>query len=243
MRLIVPEGRVENSPGWSEAESWEGAFIESIRPVGAKRTSIRRFDGVHAIALVNTGFDNGELSRVLSNQQTVSMRTPPSPKGPSMFLRFSQNEDRPMKCDWCESTDMRTSRFRQQDLPRLFLFQYPVRCHACHQRTFANFFSALKLPNSASSHPIASELREAHGAPQALKVQRTVRCGWCGSANLRTSRFQLTDLRRLLLLHYPVRCRSCRERSYRFLFLLWRLPKAARVHRIEKEIGDAPRDM
>jgi len=160
-----------------------------------------------------------------------------------MFLRFSQNEDRPMKCDWCESTDMRTSRFRRQDLPRLFLFQYPVRCHACHQRTFANLFSALKLPNSASSHPVAREFGEVHETPQSLKVRRAVRCSWCGSTSLRASRFQLPDLRQLLLLQYPVRCRTCRDRSYRFLPLLWKLPKAARAHRTEKEIGDAPRDM
>jgi len=39
MHSIVPEGRVENSPGWSEAESWEDAFGESVRPGGAARTS------------------------------------------------------------------------------------------------------------------------------------------------------------------------------------------------------------
>ena len=37
---IVPEGRVENSPGWSEAESWEGVFRESVRPGGTVRTSL-----------------------------------------------------------------------------------------------------------------------------------------------------------------------------------------------------------
>jgi hypothetical protein len=26
MLSVVPEGRVENSPGWSEAESWEDVF-------------------------------------------------------------------------------------------------------------------------------------------------------------------------------------------------------------------------
>jgi len=39
MHTIVPEGRVENSPGWSEAESWEDVFGESGRPGGAARTS------------------------------------------------------------------------------------------------------------------------------------------------------------------------------------------------------------
>jgi hypothetical protein len=39
MLSVVPEGRVENSPEWSEAESWEGVFGESVRPGGAVRTS------------------------------------------------------------------------------------------------------------------------------------------------------------------------------------------------------------
>jgi hypothetical protein len=40
MRPIVPEGHVENSPGWSEAESWEDTFIEYIRRVEAERISL-----------------------------------------------------------------------------------------------------------------------------------------------------------------------------------------------------------
>ena len=148
-----------------------------------------------------------------------------------------------MKCDWCESTDMRTSRFRQRDLLRLPLLQYPVRCQACYRRNFANLLSVLRLPKAASSHRIARNRGEEYAAPRALKVQRAVKCSSCGSANLRTSRFQLPDLRRLLLLQYPVRCRSCRDRSYRFLFLLWKLPKAVRAHRIEKGVGDVPHGM
>jgi DNA-directed RNA polymerase subunit N (RpoN/RPB10) len=133
---------------------------------------------------------------------------------------------------------MRTSRFRLPDLRRLLVLQYPVRCQACHQRNFAPLFSALKLPKAASAHPAARNLPDAPVAPQ-LKTPRTVRCYSCGSANLRTSRFQLPDLSRLLQLQYPIRCRSCRERSYRFLSLLWKLPKAAKANRIEEEIGNA----
>jgi len=40
MQPLVPEGRAENSPGWREAESWEGVFLKFFRPGGAVRTSL-----------------------------------------------------------------------------------------------------------------------------------------------------------------------------------------------------------
>lgn len=40
-------------------------------------------------------------------------------------------------CDACGSTRFRVSRFRVSDVPRLFILRYPVRCIACHKRTYA----------------------------------------------------------------------------------------------------------
>ena len=40
-------------------------------------------------------------------------------------------------CDRCGSSRFRTSRLRLSDLPRLFLFRYPVRCLVCRRRSYA----------------------------------------------------------------------------------------------------------
>jgi len=51
-----------------------------------------------------------------------------------------------MNCHWCgSSTGLRNSRLRVSDLPRLILFQLPVRCRSCDGRYFANFWGASKL--------------------------------------------------------------------------------------------------
>jgi hypothetical protein len=50
-----------------------------------------------------------------------------------------------MKCLYCGSTMMRTSRLRLADIPRLFLFQYPVRCRFCHERYYVGFVTGLNL--------------------------------------------------------------------------------------------------
>jgi hypothetical protein len=42
-------------------------------------------------------------------------------------------------------------------------------------------------------------------------------CRSCGLSNFRTSRFRLPDLSKMILLHLPVRCLNCDERSYAFL--------------------------
>lgn len=41
-------------------------------------------------------------------------------------------------CDMCGGRRFRLSRFRLSDFPRLFAFQYPVRCVACHERSYAS---------------------------------------------------------------------------------------------------------
>jgi len=48
-------------------------------------------------------------------------------------------------------------------------------------------------------------------------------CFHCRSNDLRLSRIHLHDIRALLLLKVPVRCRSCRERFYTALHSAWSL--------------------
>ena len=50
-----------------------------------------------------------------------------------------------------------------------------------------------------------------------------LRCRNCGMLSFRRSRLRNTDLVRLLLLQYPVRCRKCLERTYAFIFELFTL--------------------
>jgi len=46
-------------------------------------------------------------------------------------------------------------------------------------------------------------------------------CPFCFSDHLRLSKFRLTDIGPLLALHYPLRCRDCRERVYAFIWQAW----------------------
>lgn len=39
-------------------------------------------------------------------------------------------------------------------------------------------------------------------------------CDACGASRFRISRFRLTDLPRLFVLQYPVRCVVCQQRSH-----------------------------
>jgi len=44
-----------------------------------------------------------------------------------------------------------------------------------------------------------------------------VLCNGCGSDKFRASHFRLKDLRQLLMLRRPLRCRICSERVYVFI--------------------------
>jgi hypothetical protein len=50
-----------------------------------------------------------------------------------------------MRCIICGSTTFRLSRLRVSDLPRMAIFQYPVRCRNCSKRAFISFPLALKV--------------------------------------------------------------------------------------------------
>jgi hypothetical protein len=50
-----------------------------------------------------------------------------------------------MTCAECSSSSFRLSRFRIEDVERLLLLQYPVRCRRCHRRAYAELPLALVL--------------------------------------------------------------------------------------------------
>lgn len=56
-----------------------------------------------------------------------------------------------------------------------------------------------------------------------------MQCFHCHSDQLRLSRLQFFDVPRLLKLQFPVRCRSCRDRSYVTLPFAWKLRTAAKA--------------
>jgi hypothetical protein len=43
-------------------------------------------------------------------------------------------------------------------------------------------------------------------------------CLWCGTGDLKASRFRSEDTIQLLAMQYPVRCLECMKRDYRNLF-------------------------
>jgi len=57
-------------------------------------------------------------------------------------------------------------------------------------------------------------------------------CDICGSTRFRISRFRISDVPRLFILHYPVRCLSCQERSYASMswIMEYRRRRAKRRH-------------
>ena len=60
-------------------------------------------------------------------------------------------------------------------------------------------------------------------------------CHVCGSRNLRPSHFQIVDLAFLLVLHVPVRCRTCRKRFHVSLFSIGKIRRDAEVRRDQEE--------
>ena len=56
-------------------------------------------------------------------------------------------------------------------------------------------------------------------------------CRLCGSRGFRCSHFRASDLRLLLFLHFPVRCRNCGRRDFAELRDAWAIRRADRVRR------------
>jgi hypothetical protein len=59
-------------------------------------------------------------------------------------------------------------------------------------------------------------------------------CPYCGTPKFRTSRLRLTDVPRIALLQFPVRCRLCRERFHVGISLALHLLQAQRVREQEE---------
>jgi hypothetical protein len=45
-----------------------------------------------------------------------------------------------------------------------------------------------------------------------------LQCHDCGSTQIRRSRIRLTDLKKLIVLRYPVRCAVCYARGFAWIF-------------------------
>jgi hypothetical protein len=66
-----------------------------------------------------------------------------------------------MKCPHCGATTFRTSRLRPSDIPRLLLFQYPVRCRTCRERGFAGLMLALNLKQAGKIRHMEERAKKA----------------------------------------------------------------------------------
>jgi len=63
-------------------------------------------------------------------------------------------------------------------------------------------------------------------------------CYECGSSQIRTSKFRASDISRLMVLRFPVRCRSCGERDFASLLQVSKIRKEAKARhnaRMQKE--------
>jgi hypothetical protein len=60
-----------------------------------------------------------------------------------------------------------------------------------------------------------------------------MKCALCASSTFRTSRLRISDVVRLLLLQYPVRCKKCRERSFASLMFALNLRQASKARHAE----------
>jgi hypothetical protein len=61
-----------------------------------------------------------------------------------------------------------------------------------------------------------------------------MQCQWCGSNEIRESKFRLSDVYQVLLLKYPVRCRSCDGRGFDNLFAVLKLRAESKARRKER---------
>ena len=62
-------------------------------------------------------------------------------------------------------------------------------------------------------------------------------CPSCYSSHLRLSKFRSEDVGHLLVLQYPLRCRTCGERSYGNVFHVMTLRRVPPI--AKKDVGEA----
>lgn len=130
------------------------------------------------------------------------------------FPQSAVNQEIPVsiQCCKCGRSNFRPSRIHRFDFKRLAVLELPVRCRICRRRGFASLLSALKLALEAKSTLTWCRLAERaeEGVPE--------RCLRCGRKSLRLSRIRNRDIKQLLRLRYPVRCKACLDRGYT---LIW----------------------
>jgi hypothetical protein len=67
-------------------------------------------------------------------------------------------------------------------------------------------------------------------------------CAWCGSNDIRPSKRQSYDSMGLKFFEYPIRCRSCRQRSSVSVFWVlkyWLTPKGHRAKPMKSQSDQA----
>lgn len=80
---------------------------------------------------------------------------------------------RPMRvleliCPTCESSNIRTSRWRSKDLLRLLALRRAVRCHDCSERFYVSFFTRSERTTQAVPSGIVLHVRVRNRLVRAL---------------------------------------------------------------------------
>jgi hypothetical protein len=65
-----------------------------------------------------------------------------------------------MICPFCDSSKLRTSRFRFDDLFHLLLLRMPVRCRDCQERSYTGIAKVMQLRRESKHR---READKAHG--------------------------------------------------------------------------------
>lgn len=54
-----------------------------------------------------------------------------------------------VRCGFCNSFDLRLSRFRFKDLPFLLILRYPMRCRVCRDRDYWSILRIFRMGRGA----------------------------------------------------------------------------------------------
>ena len=65
-----------------------------------------------------------------------------------------------MKCRFCDSINIHTSRWQGQDIFSLLLLQLPMRCHDCIKRDHRNLFLVLRARSEERERRRKRDLEE-----------------------------------------------------------------------------------
>jgi hypothetical protein len=78
-----------------------------------------------------------------------------------LFHPFLLESDRTMNCPYCDSVNLRHSRFRSADIVHYLLLRRPVRCRTCQERSYVGLSQYRRLIRESKLKREASKASQA----------------------------------------------------------------------------------